>query len=266
MSQDLRYIHEQVEIMQTSLEEDLSPSHWTIMMHVMKHMAAQLERWGPVREMWMFGCRRLHYSRVDPPLKAIAPVGTGKMKMVSPELERSIMAWMDNLPEFDDVKAWWAAKKVALRQQISRRGRGQNEAGWLEAKDLLKRIVDGPTAENKAIWLGEGRDLTPFQDEILSKFVPPMLTVYPRMKVKGSDFRCKSAERNLKTCERFFTAEHAYLTRGGPEETVARFAEIIDIFVLNIEGREFLLARASWLKPMPPTSTPPRRLPVSAPI
>lgn len=148
MSQDLRYIHEQVEIMQTSLEEDLSPSHWTIMMHVMKHMAAQLERWGPVREMWMFGFesyfghminkinnrnnfvanmlvqdatklqlemakslidhmqrfgRRLHYSRVDPPLKAIAPVGTGKMKMVSPELERSIMAWMDNLPEFDDV-------------------------------------------------------------------------------------------------------------------------------------------------------------------
>ena len=64
------------------------------------------------------------------------------------------------------------------------RGRGQNEAGWLEAKDLLKRIVDGPTAENKAIWLGEGRDLTPFQDEILSKFVPPMLTFYPRMKVR----------------------------------------------------------------------------------
>ena len=55
MSQDLRYIDEQVEIMQTSLEEDLSPRHWTIMMHSMKHMAAQLERWGPVREMWMFG-------------------------------------------------------------------------------------------------------------------------------------------------------------------------------------------------------------------
>ena len=35
---------------------------------------------------------------------------------------------------------------------------------------------------------------------------------------------------------------------------MARFAEIIDIFVLNIEGREFLLARASWLKPMPSTS------------
>ena len=55
MSQDLRDIHEQVEIMQTSLEEDLSPRHWTIMMHLMKHMAVQLERWGPVREMWMFG-------------------------------------------------------------------------------------------------------------------------------------------------------------------------------------------------------------------
>ena len=68
------------------------------------------------------------------------------------------------------------------------------------------------------------------------------------MQVKGSDFRCKSAERNLKTCERFFTAEHAYLTRGGQEETVTRFAEIIDIFVLNLVGREFLLARASWFK------------------
>ena len=29
---------------------------------------------------------------------------------------------------------------------------------------------------------------------------------------------------------------------------MARFAEITDIFVLNIVGREFLLARASWFK------------------
>jgi len=68
------------------------------------------------------------------------------------------------------------------------------------------------------------------------------------VQVKGSAFRCKSAEKNLKTCERFFTAEHAYLTSGGQEETVTRFAEIIDIFVFNIVGREFLLARASWFK------------------
>ena len=30
MSQDLCYIDEQVEIMQTSLEEDLSPRHWRL--------------------------------------------------------------------------------------------------------------------------------------------------------------------------------------------------------------------------------------------
>jgi hypothetical protein len=65
--------------------------------------------------------RRLHYSRVAPPLKAIEPLGTGKMKMVSAALERSIVAWMGNLPEFGEVRDWWAAKKVALRQQISRR-------------------------------------------------------------------------------------------------------------------------------------------------
>jgi hypothetical protein len=54
----------------------------------------------------------------------------------------------------------------------------------LEARALLKRIVNGPTEENMAIWLGEGRNLTPIQQEILTKFVPPMLTFYPRMKVR----------------------------------------------------------------------------------
>jgi len=90
------------------------------MCKVFKPISGVCHRYPPV-SAGIFAGRRLHYSRVDPPLKAIAPVGTGKRKMVSPELERSIMAWMDNLPEFDDVKAWWAAKKVALRQQISRR-------------------------------------------------------------------------------------------------------------------------------------------------
>ena len=37
------------------LECQLSPRHWTIMFHLMKHMPEQLRRWGPVKDHWMFG-------------------------------------------------------------------------------------------------------------------------------------------------------------------------------------------------------------------
>lgn len=52
--QDLTYMEEKVQEMQTSLESDLSPRHWTIMFHLMKHMPSQVRRWGPVRSQWMF--------------------------------------------------------------------------------------------------------------------------------------------------------------------------------------------------------------------
>lgn len=37
------------------LEKDLPARHWIIMYHLMTHMASQIERWGPVRNLWMYG-------------------------------------------------------------------------------------------------------------------------------------------------------------------------------------------------------------------
>lgn len=69
--------------------------------------------------------------------------------------------------------------------------------------------------------------------------------------VKHQMFRVRDAEigkKNCKTCERYFASEHRYVAASGDEEVVTRYAEILDIFVLEIDERDFILVRASWFQ------------------
>ena len=47
-------MREQINKLQVNLQNNQNPRHWSIMFHVLRHMPAQLARWGPVKDHWMF--------------------------------------------------------------------------------------------------------------------------------------------------------------------------------------------------------------------
>jgi hypothetical protein len=51
--QDFRYARLQLEELMEGLDW-MSPTNWTINFHFFEHFIDQVERWGPVRDSWMF--------------------------------------------------------------------------------------------------------------------------------------------------------------------------------------------------------------------
>jgi hypothetical protein len=65
-AQDIIYLDLECEEFEKHLDEWFSPVHGTVMMHLPKHLVRYIERWGPVKSIWMFAPEDLfgYFKRV----------------------------------------------------------------------------------------------------------------------------------------------------------------------------------------------------------
>lgn len=67
--------------------------------------------------------------------------------------------------------------------------------------------------------------------------------------VRGEDLRVRRMDVRRKTCQRYFTANHTYMPKdGSEEEVITRYAELLGIFSIELEGRSFMLLEARWFQ------------------